>query len=205
MKVGGLGGTFDPIHIGHLTIAKEVLTSLNLDEVIFITAGEPYFKNNRDVTHVTHRTAMVELALIDSSYFRSSDIEANRPGPTYTVDTLLELHRRYSCAIEIYLILGMDAAMEINKWKDAKRIAELCTVVAVRRPGILIPEHLKGGVGLNGSLIPISGSDIRQRVYKGNPITQMVPTSVEEYIRENRLYNPKEKKLIEGMNEKIRN
>ena len=203
MKVGVLGGTFDPIHIGHLTIAKEVKSSLGLGEVIFITAREPYFKSHKSVTRVDHRIAMVELALCDDPHFRSSDIEANRPGPTYTVDTLIELHRRYSCKVEIYLILGMDVAREINDWKSPRNISELCTVVAVRRPGIEIPDHLKGAVASNGSLISISGSDIRQRVYQGKSIKHMVPASVEEYIQENRLYNSKYKE-IEGVNEKIR-
>ena len=191
MKVGVLGGTFDPIHIGHLTVAKEVKISLSLDEVIFITAREPYFKSHRGVTRVSHRIAMVELALCDAMHFRSSDIEANRPGPTYTVDTLTELHRRYSYKAKIYLIVGMDVAREINDWKSHSHISELCTVVAVRRPGIEIPEHLKNKVALNGSLISISGSDIRQRVYQGKSIKHMVPASVEEYIQENRLYNSK--------------
>ena len=136
LKIGILGGTFDPIHDGHLMIAESARVCLCLDEVIFIPAGRPWLKSDRMVSDPAHRLAMVELAILDNPRFEVSDIEIERPGPTYTVDTLAELHRRLGVRAELYLILGMDSARELGRWHRPERIFEMCTVVVVSRPGV---------------------------------------------------------------------
>ena len=129
-QIGILGGTFDPIHEGHLMIAESARECLRLDKVIFMPAGRPWLKSDRAVTDPAHRLAMVELAIEDNPRFEVSTMEIERPGPTYTVDTLTELRRRMGGA-DLYLILGMDSVRELGRWHRPERIFELCALVAV--------------------------------------------------------------------------
>ena len=135
-RIGILGGTFDPIHCGHLAIARAALERLGLDRVVFIPAGRPWLKTaaERRITDSAHRLAMVELAVVRIPDFTISTIDIDRPGPTYTIDTLVELLRQADGDTELYLILGMDSVRELRRWRQPERIFDLATVVAVSRP-----------------------------------------------------------------------
>ena len=198
MRTGVLGGTFDPVHLGHLMIAEEARVSLGLDEVLFIPAGQPYFKTGQPVSEACHRLAMVELAVASNPHFTASDMEVRRPGPTYTVDTLTELRRRLGGAHELFLILGMDSLADLDRWRRPEDIFALSAVVGFARPGADVPdeetlERIRGQAQgrlqlLDGPLVDISASDIRRRVAEGLSIRYTVPEPVEEYIYGHRLY-----------------
>ena len=190
MRAGVLGGTFDPVHLGHLLVAEAARVSLGLDVVLFIPAGQPYFKAGQPVSDAGHRLAMVELAVASNPHFTASDIEVARAGPTYTVDTLTKLRDRSSGTDELFLLLGMDAVVDLDTWRRPDEIRGLCTVVGLARPGVDVPdEGLPGGTALDdGPAVDISASDIRRRVAVGLSIRYMVPRPVEEYILRHRLY-----------------
>ncbi len=197
MKIGIFGGTFDPIHTGHLIVAEEAMSQLGLDEVLFVPAGQPWFKTGQQVTGAHHRLAMVELAIASNPRFRASRIEVARPGPTYTVDTLVELRRHLGPDVEMYLILGMDALREMRRWRCAARVFDLATVAGVTRPGsdydlktleAIFPGTSERTVMLSVPLIDIGATDLRRRVADGLSIRYLVPGSVEVYIREQGLY-----------------
>ena len=198
MRIGVFGGTFDPIHLGHLVVADEAREMLDLDEVLFVPAGQPWLKATTPVSAPCHRMAMVELALRSDPWFRAVDMEVKRPGPTYTIDTLGELQVKLGGAAQLYLILGLDSLKEIARWHRPERIFELCTVVGMSRPGVstfkpevlnsIAPNASNAVVLLEGPLISISGTDLRRRVSEGRSIRHRVPEAVEAYIREHGLY-----------------
>ena len=190
------GGTFDPIHTGHLIVAEDARVALELDSVLFIPAGQPWFKSYRQITESHHRLAMVRLAVEDNPHFAVSDIEVKRSGPSYSVDTLAELCCMYRDA-EFVVILGIDALREIDRWHQPRRVFELASVVGMARPGTsldisvlnaAIPGASTRMRLLDSALIDISGTDIRQRAAVGRSIRYRVPAAVERYISENRLY-----------------
>ena len=197
-RIGVFGGTFDPIHLGHLVAAEEARAALDLDEVIFVPAGRPWFKDGRPLTDAGRRLAMVELAVAGHERFRVSDVEVRRPGPSYTVDTLEELRFGLGEAVELYLIVGTDVLADLVRWQCPGRVVEMATIVGMRRPGAqeFALERLTGvspaapsrTLIVDGPLIEISGADLRRRVAEGRPIRYMVPEAVEAYIREHRLY-----------------
>ena len=197
-KIGLLGGTFDPIHIGHLLIAEDAREALGLDTVVFIPAGRPWLKANQSVTDPQHRLAMVGLAIGPNPHFQVSDIEVRRQGPTYTVDTLEQLQQDYSPNTEKFLILGMDSLNELARWRSPERLFDLCVVVGVSRPGQeeididkleSIAEGASGKIVLiSGPSVGISGTNIRDRVVHGKSIKYRVPVDVESYILEHGLY-----------------
>ena len=196
VRIGVFGGTFDPIHMGHLVVAEDARAALELDKVLFIPAGEPWFKSYRQITESHHRLAMVRLAVEDNPDFAVSDIEVRRSGPSYTVDTLAELHDQYADA-EFTVILGLDALREIDRWYQPRRVFEMASVVGMARPGTsLDPSVLNAAIPgassrmrlVDSTLIDISGTDIRQRVTAGRSIRYRVPAAVERYVYENRLY-----------------
>jgi len=197
-KIGLLGGTFDPIHIGHLLIAEDAREALGLDTVVFIPAGRPWLKANQSVTDPQHRLAMVGLAIGPNPHFQVSDIEIRRQGPTYTVDTLEQLQQDYSPNTEKFLILGMDSLNELARWRSPERLFDLCVVVGVSRPGQeeididkleSIAEGASGKIVLiSGPSVGISGTNIRDRVVHGKSIKYRVPVDVESYILEHGLY-----------------
>ena len=199
MRIGVFGGTFDPIHTGHLMVCEWVRETLRLDEVLFVPAGQPYFKSDRMVSEARHRMAMVELAVKPNPFFRDSDMELIRPGTTYTVDTLLELRGEMGWETQIYLMVGLDSLREFDRWQQPKRILDLSKVVGISRPGALdldaqaIDAISKGASArvklLDGPLIDVSGSEIRRRVSEGLSIRYQVPEAVEAYIYEHGLYS----------------
>jgi nicotinate-nucleotide adenylyltransferase len=198
MKTGVLGGTFNPIHKGHLAVAEEVRSRLHLDDVLFIPTGHPWRKTGNPILPAEHRVEMVRFAIADRPSFRISTIEVNREGPSYTVDTLEELQSVLGSGDEIYFIVGWDSLADLPNWKAPERIIQLAWLVAVPRPGCYPPDlqSLETGVpGLServvlmeGPEVDVSASQVRERVARGLPISDLVPEAVEKYIREHGLY-----------------
>ena len=198
MKIGVFGGTFDPIHLGHLIVADEARETLGLDEVLFIPAGWPWVKAGTPVSAACHRMAMVEIAVRPTPWFRAADLDVKRAGPTYTVDTLLELGSELGEEADLYLILGLDSVQDMARWHQPAQIFELCTVVGMSRPGVLDLDHAAleavapntaaRVILLEGPLVSLSGTDLRRRVGEGRSITYRVPEAVEAYIYEHGLY-----------------
>ncbi len=198
MRKGILGGTFDPIHNGHLAIVEEVRWRLSLDEVIFVPAGCPRLKPARPVANPEQRLHMVRLAISGSPYYKLSTVEIERPGPSCSVDTIAELRRQLDKNGELYFILGQDNLAGLPRWREPERLVRMCRLVTVPRPGHPLPdlEALEASVpGLTESLIQfdaphidISASDIRERVSRGLPIRHLVPEAVADYIVEQELY-----------------
>jgi nicotinate-nucleotide adenylyltransferase len=198
MKIGVLGGTFDPIHMGHLKVAEEVTARLNLNETIFMPAGQPWLKADSYISPAEHRVEMLRRALAGKPTFKLSTMEIDRPGPTYTVDTMAELARRLRPAVELFFILGWDNLNQLPKWHEPSRLIELCRVVAVPRvdfpaPDLdaldaAIPGLSQRVILLQEPRIDINASIIRQRVARGLSIHHLVPEPVERYIKEHRLY-----------------
>jgi len=199
MNIGLMGGTFDPVHNGHLIIAEEVRTQLNLAEVLFVPAGQPWLKANSPITDAEHRIQMVRLAIAAKPYFKLSTMEIERPGPSYTVDTIAELQGQLGVRDELFFILGWENLTELHQWHEPSRLIKMCCLVAVPRVGYPAPDlnSLEADIpGLSHSVIPldtpkidISASAIRNRVAQGLSIAHLVPEPVERYIRQHRLYS----------------
>ncbi len=198
MKVGILGGTFDPIHLGHLIIAEEARCRLDLDKVIFIPSGRPWMKANRSIAPAEHRLAMIKSAIASNPHFDVSCIELDRSGPTYTVDTLVQLWTELGYTSLMYLLVGWDSLRDMSKWKAPLRISKMATVVAFPRPGYEKPDvsGLEADapglsarlVMLDGPFIGISSTGIRQRVAAGQSVRYLVPETAAQYIADNNLY-----------------
>jgi nicotinate-nucleotide adenylyltransferase len=198
MEIGLLGGTFDPVHLGHLIIAEAVREKLALSRVIFIPAGRPWLKVDREVTAVEHRLRMVELAIGGNPYFEVSTYEVGGAGPSYSVDTVAFLRKELGPKTGLYFIVGADALAELPRWRDPASLAAMCWIIGVGRPGAKKPEisALEEAIpGISPRIklvdvpqIGISSIDIRQRVKKGFSLRYLVPTEVENYIYEHRLY-----------------
>ena len=198
MRIGVMGGTFDPIHRAHLRAAQEVRAHLKLDQVLFVPAGQPWLKSDRQISDARHRVAMVHLAIAGRSYFRLSTIEVERAGPTYTVDTITQLRAQAGGNDELFLILGWDNMMELPQWHEPARLIKLCCIVVVPRPGYpepdlealakVLPGIARQVIMLARPEIDVSASEIRERVAQGKSIRRMVPVAVERYIREHKLY-----------------
>ena len=199
-KIGVLGGTFDPIHLGHLIVAEDIRQKLGLGEVLFVPAGHPWLKlkEEKPISAAEHRLAMVRLAVASDPHFKVSTLEIDRPGLSYSIDTVLELKAKLGAGAEIYFIVGPDALAELPRWKDPGRLVEICQVVGIWRPGhaqtdLHILESSIPGVSKRIMLvdvpqIDISSTDVRRRVAQGLSIRYLVPEAVEKYIAEHRLY-----------------
>jgi nicotinate-nucleotide adenylyltransferase len=189
-RVGVMGGTFDPIHHGHLVAASEVQTVFDLDEVIFVPTGQPWQKATRRVSPAEHRYLMTVVATASNPRFTVSRVDIDRPGETYTVDTLRDLHAANPDA-ELYFITGADALAQILSWKDNDELWDLAHFVAVTRPG-----HQLTGSGLPRDRVSllevpamaISSTDCRRRVADEQPVWYLVPDGVVQYIAKHRLY-----------------
>lgn len=198
MRLGVFGGTFDPIHHGHLVAAEEVRAQLALDKVLFVPAGLPPHKLDNDISPAQHRVAMIQLAIASNPGFGLSRVDVEREGPCFTVDTLALLQREWGEEAELYFIMGMDSLSEILTWKDPQRLIRLARIVVVGRPGFLadmeaLEQALPGAAQhiqiVDAPRFEVSSSDIRRRVREGLPIRYQVPTAVEAYIREYGLYS----------------
>lgn len=198
MKIGVLGGTFDPIHIGHLVVADEVKARLGLAEVLFVPAGQPWQKANTSISAAKHRVQMVRLAIAGKPYFKLSTMEIERSGPTYTVDTIKKLREKLGTDDELFFILGWENLEDLPRWHQPELLISMCRLVAVPRVGCSVPdlsslEEVIPGLSqrvvlLDKPEIDISASVIRERVALSLPIDHLVPETVEKYIREKGLY-----------------
>ncbi len=197
MRIGVLGGTFDPIHIGHLAAADEVRARLALERVLFIPAGLPPHKLHLQVTSTEHRLNMVRLAIADNPNFVLSRVDIDRFGPSYTMNTIELLRDEYGPGAELYFIMGSDSLAEFLTWHKPERLIRLCRIVALTRPGYRVDlkelEHLLPGAIarvqlLEMPLLQISGTDIQRRVRMGLSIKYLVPPAVAEYIQQHKLY-----------------
>ncbi len=190
-RIGVMGGTFDPIHNGHLVAASEVCHALALDEVIFVPTGQPWQKADRDVASAEDRFLMTEIATAANPLFTVSRVDIDRPGETYTVDTLRDLRAARGPDAEFFFIIGADALSGLPTWKHAEDLLTLAHFVGCTRPG----HQLAGGVLLEGrfSLIEVPAVEVsstvcRERVRAGLPIRYLVPDGVVEYIAKRGLY-----------------
>jgi nicotinate-nucleotide adenylyltransferase len=198
VRVGVFGGTFDPIHRGHLAAAKSIRRALDLDKVIFVPAGQPWMKVGTPVSPVKDRVEMVRLAVARRKAFEVSTIEAGRPGPSYAVDTMYTMRRQLGGNSTLFFLLGSDALMEIAQWREPQRLIELCQLVAFARPGVGLPamEKLEAAVpGISQRVVfvevpqvDVQATGIRQRVAEGRSVQRLVPRAVERYILEHGLY-----------------
>jgi nicotinate-nucleotide adenylyltransferase len=190
-KLGVLGGTFDPIHLGHLVLAEQVREEFQLERVIFIPSASPPHKTEQELSLANHRFEMTKLALEENPYFVVSDIELKREGLSYTVETLRRLKEPYKES-EIYFLTGSDVLDEITTWKDPEEIYKLAKIVIALRPGFdkFDPENnfAKKSIITRITGVDISSTQIREKVRKGESIKYLVPSRVEEYIRKENLY-----------------
>lgn len=195
MRVGVLGGTFDPVHIAHLRLAEEAREALSLDEVLFVPAGDPWRKSDRRIAAAEHRLAMLELAIAGNEDLAISDIELGRPGPSYTADTLDELAGE-RLDDEFWFIVGADALADLPNWHEPERIVDHAALAVAAREdeaGDVAPKGLPTAVAnrITRFVMPrldISSSDIRARVAAGRSFRYLVPADVERYITARGLY-----------------
>lgn len=187
MKVGIMGGTFDPIHNGHLILAEEVREKMKLEEIVFIPTGRPPHKRERKITAAEHRMAMTILATNSNPKFKVSSIEIKRRGFSYAIETIEEMKRRKEA--EYYFILGSDAAKELSSWYQAEELVKECEFVVAKREGseIEISQQKQIHV-IETPKIEISSTEIRRRIKEGKSVKYLIPEAVEAYIRKENLY-----------------
>lgn len=194
--IGIMGGTFDPVHYGHLIIAEESRIEFSLDKVIFVTAGDPPHKKDYLVSDARHRREMTLMAIASNPFFECSDIEMERRGPSYTVDTIERFRQTLGSEANLYFITGADAILEILTWHEPHRLRSMCKFIAATRPGYrledlkqrLPAEFMDQITFLEMPGVHISSTDLRERVRSGKSIKYMVPENVENYIYTNDLY-----------------
>lgn len=190
-RVGIMGGTFDPIHHGHLVAASEVADQFGLDEVVFVPTGQPWQKADSGVSPAEDRYLMTVIATAANPRFRVSRVDIDRGGPTYTVDTLRDLRAEYPPDVELFFITGADALARIVSWKDSAQVFALARFVGVTRPGfVLSDEHLPADTVrlVQVPAMAISSTDCRARVMAGKPVWYLVPDGVVQYIAKRGLY-----------------
>lgn len=202
-RIGIMGGTFDPIHYGHLVSAEAARDEFALERVVFVPARVPPHKTEQRMTDARHRYFMAVLATVTNPFFEVSRVEIDRPGPSYTIDTVRVFRETFGPDAEIYFITGADALLEIlgGKWKDGEELLRLCRFIGATRPGYSLDgmraltrrleEEGKGYKGIHLVEIPalaVSSTDIRERVRTGRPIKYLVPEPVEHYIFKHGLY-----------------
>ena len=201
MRIGVFGGSFDPVHYGHLILAEQCREQAQLDEVWFVPSARHPLKTNRTPTSFEQRVAMLQLAIAGQQNFRIETLENDRPGPSYTADTLDELHRRHPDN-ELFLLLGSDTLAELPQWHEPDRIIKRATIVVMERRGTQAAEDsetLKQSLALPTEMtvrlqfvdvpaIDIASRDIRQRIQDGCSVRFMLPSAVEDYISKNQLY-----------------
>jgi len=196
VNIGVLGGTFDPIHMGHLVVAEEARIKVGLNEVLFVPAGQPWVKLDRNITPAAHRVEMVRRAIAGSPYFRLCTLEVERPGPSYTVDTLTMLREQLGSEASLFFILGRDTLAGLHLWKEPKKLVQLCRLVVAPRLGSKDLKHLETEIPglldkviqLDMPVIGVSSSGIRQRIAQGLSVRYLVPVDVEKYITKQKIY-----------------
>ena len=199
MKIGIMGGTFDPIHLGHLATAEAVRENFSLDEILFIPAARPPHKLGKKVSDEKHRLAMTILATQSNKFFRVSDMELKRTGLSYTLDMMNELQKNFGASAELFFIIGADSLADLSKWHAAKELVEKCHFIATTRPGAdanfsavkkffgeAATKHIHR-VTTPG--LEISSTDIREKIRLGRSIKYLVPEAVEEYILREKIYD----------------
>jgi nicotinate-nucleotide adenylyltransferase len=190
-RIGVMGGTFDPIHHGHLVAASEVAASFTLDTVVFVPTGAPWQKTDREVSPAEDRYLMTVIATAADARFSVSRVDIDREGPTYTLDTLRDLHAQYPDAGQLYFITGADALAQLLTWHQVDELYALAHFVGVTRPGHVLadPGLPTGEVSLvEVPALSISSTDIRARVSEGRPIDYLVPEGVARYVAKRALY-----------------
>lgn len=196
-RIGVLGGTFDPIHLGHLIIGEEARARLGLAEVVFVPSRDPWRKARKDLAPASDRLAMVNLAVEENPSFSVSTVDLDREGPSYSVDTLMDMQMQKGWDTELYLILGFDALADVPYWHEPARLAALAQLVAAKRFGVkvdwpelerAIPAARERVTLLDMPVVSISSTEIRRRVAKGETIRYWVPDKVAAYIDKQGLY-----------------
>lgn len=199
-RVGIMGGTFDPVHMGHLVTAEAARSEFQLEKVIFVPSGQPPHKKGLTITEKEYRYLMTVLATAANPYFVVSRTEIDRPGESYTIDTVKCFKKEMPPGGELFFITGADAILEIITWKNVGEILDLCTFIAATRPGFVLDQlkeklikkiakrHLNKIIPLEVPAMAISSTDIRQRVKNGRTIKYLLPESVENFIQKNDLY-----------------
>lgn len=215
-RIGVLGGTFNPVHFGHLAAAEEVREKLRLDQVLFVPSYLPPHKSSKDIPSALQRLNMVQLAVLGNPYFATSDIEISRRGTSYTVETIQQLRLSYTDA-KLFFITGLDAFLDIRTWHQWEKLLKICSFVVLSRPGYLFTDlHKIGFLQVPGktlteldtgaisqsevktsdftlylqliSHLDISSTNIRKRIQEGRSIKYLLPESVEHYIIKNKIY-----------------
>ena len=188
-----MGGTFDPIHHGHLVAAAAVADYFALDEVVFVPTGQPWQKEGRDVSPAEDRYLMTVIATASNPRFSVSRVDLDRPGPTYTIDTLRDLHTARGTDAELFFITGADALSDILTWRDPQALFDLAHFVGCTRPGHTLADPGLPGARVSLIEVPalaISSTDCRDRVAAGRPVQYLLPDGVAQYIAKRRLYAP---------------
>jgi len=198
LRLGILGGTFDPIHIGHLRTAEEIGQELDLEKVYLVPSASPPHKTEEPIAPFDHRLTMTRLAIVGSSLLDALDLEGRRSGPSYSIETLKELHAIFKPDPDLFFILGIDAFLEINTWKEYERLFDYAHFVIISRPGyrkeMIEPFLMKSGLEnktltiKETTLMDISSTNIRKMVQQGKSIRFLVPGAVRDYIAEKGLY-----------------
>jgi len=198
VNIGVLGGTFDPIHVGHLILAEEARIKLGLSKVLFVPAGHPWLKVDHVITPQEHRVEMVRRAIASNPYFELCTLELEHSSPSYTVDTITMLRKQLGAEASFYFILGRDALVDLPLWKEPRKLVQICKLVVASRlssnsPSLKsletsIPGVLDNVIQLDMPVIEISSSEIRKRLARGLPVRYLVPDEVEEYIKRHKLY-----------------
>jgi nicotinate-nucleotide adenylyltransferase len=187
MRIGILGGTFNPIHIGHLILAEEVREKLNLDRVVFVPTNLPPHKDIRDIVSPAHRFKMIKLAINENKFFCVSDLEIKRGGKSYSIDTIIQLKKRYSHA-ELFFITGSDLLKYLAEWKDINKILKLVNFIVASRPGYALSKLPHNITTLKINPLAISAYEIRKRIKEQRSIRYYVPREVFKYITYEKLY-----------------
>jgi len=192
VRIGLFGGTFDPIHVGHLIVAEEAREQLDLEKMIFIPSGVSPHKHHRKISDPSLRLEMTRLAIQGNEHFELSDFEIGHQAASFTVETVYHFRRTLGEEAELFLIVGADSILEISTWKEPQKLLSQCEPVVAVRPGFdldkLEPELLERVRILEGVLVDVSSTDIRKRVAAGRSLKYLVPASVASFILEHKLY-----------------
>lgn len=193
MRIGILGGSFDPIHKGHLTLAQEATRQFKLDKILFIPAAlPPHKKEDFQLTPAPLRARMVALAIQDDPRWELSDLELRRPGPSYTVDTLRELRKCYPPPHELFFIAGADSFHDLKGWKNPEEILALCQWIVAPRVSSKLPDPLPPGFHLlRVAPIPISATELRDGIRRGENLSEWIPERVQDYLKKQKIYSEK--------------